>query len=88
MAQKKEKSERIINVLTLALGVANALVLALADKRITAPEIVALINAILAGLGAELAPLGAKDVKVKVTPAGGITISLSRNLAERLQVSF
>jgi hypothetical protein len=79
-------SKNYMNTLTMALTIANALIMAIADKKLTAPEIIGIVNSVLAALGVSGLPTNA--IKIKYNANGSLSIILAKDLVDKIQLNL
>lgn len=77
-------SKSVIGKLGMALAIANSIIIALADSKVTADEIISIVNTIMQGLGLDVVP--PKAIKIKITPAGSLSITIDKSIVGKLQI--
>ena len=73
--------------ISLGMAIVNAILMALADSKITMDEIVNIVNTILQGFAEDI-KLNADDLTVLYNSDGSISISISSNLVSKLSAEL
>lgn len=79
-------SMNIFSRMMFGMGLANAILMALADNKMTATEMVQIMQYAVTGLGAEF-KLTTDDFQVVTNEDGGIALVFSKKLVDKLNFS-
>ena len=73
--------------ISLGLALVNGLMIALADNKITVPEIVNLINTVIGGIAPDL-KINVSDITINENADGSVSLNISKELVEKLAIGL